>query len=269
MATAYRGEAKIDLLTELPDAFSLGGLYGCRAGWLGCLLVIIDGDIPRELSGLVVSRRGSLEATGDLFAPYHLVDAKVPRSLRRQGSSLSWPRAGVPRRRSVPTGWTCCAGSGSCGRCSGTGIRRLGRRRVISAAGCRARSSRCARIGVIPMVALPGADAAATTGGARNAVTGKPPIGDRYDASTVAHCESVLRGFYDFRLEAGTGPMVNPFPLTRHRRAGRADAHHNPMKPFAREPQRPVPAEGGGACSSVHPRRAVQRSRCTIRHASF
>jgi len=115
----------------------------------------------------------------------------------------------------------------------------------------------------------PGADAAATTGGARNAVTGKPPIGDRYDASTVAHCESVLRGFYDFRLEAGTGPMVNPFPLTRHRRAGRADAHHNPMKPFAREPQRPVPAEGGGACSSVHPRRAVQRSRCTIRHASF
>lgn len=134
---------------------SLGGLYGCRAGWLGCLLVIIDGDIPRELSGLVVSRRGSLEATGDLFAPYHLVDAKVPRSLRRQGSSLSWPRAGVPRRRSVPTGWTCCAGSGSCGRWSGTGIRRLGRRRVISAAGCRARSSRCARIGVIPMVAPP------------------------------------------------------------------------------------------------------------------
>jgi integrase len=42
----------------------------------------------------------------------------------------------------------------------------------------------------------------------------------------------VLRGFYDFHLEAGTGPMVNPFPLSRHRRAGRADAHHNPMDPF-------------------------------------
>ena len=55
----------------------------------------------------------------------------------------------------------------------------------------------------------------------------------RYEASTVAHCESVLRGFYDFHLEAGTGPMVNPFPLSRHRSGGRAHAHHNPMEPFA------------------------------------
>jgi hypothetical protein len=38
----------------------------------------------------------------------------------------------------------------------------------------------------------------------------------------VAHCESVLRGFYDFHLEAGPGPMLNPFPLSRHRRAGRS-----------------------------------------------
>ena len=50
-----------------------------------------------------------------------------------------------------------------------------------------------------------------------NAVTGKPSPGDRYEAATAAHCESVLRGFYDFHLEAGTGPMVNPFPLARHR----------------------------------------------------
>jgi site-specific recombinase XerD len=42
----------------------------------------------------------------------------------------------------------------------------------------------------------------------------------------------VLRGFYDFHLEAGTGPMVNPFPLARGRR-GRPHAHHNPMEPFA------------------------------------
>jgi integrase len=66
-----------------------------------------------------------------------------------------------------------------------------------------------------------------------NAVTGKPLRGDRYEAATVAHCESVLRGFYDFHLEAGTGPMLNPFPLARHRRPGRAHAHHNPMEPFA------------------------------------
>ena len=47
----------------------------------------------------------------------------------------------------------------------------------------------------------------------------------------MAHCETVLRGFYDFHLEAGTGPMVNPFPLARGGR-GRLQAHHNPMEPF-------------------------------------
>jgi integrase len=47
----------------------------------------------------------------------------------------------------------------------------------------------------------------------------------------VVHCESVLRGFYEFHLQAGSGPMVNPFPLARGRR-GRADAHRNPMDPF-------------------------------------
>ncbi len=62
---------------------------------------------------------------------------------------------------------------------------------------------------------------------------GKAPDGDRYAAVTVAHCESVLRGFYDFHLEAGTGPMLNPFPLARARGGSRAGAHHNPMDPFS------------------------------------
>jgi len=48
----------------------------------------------------------------------------------------------------------------------------------------------------------------------------------------VAHCETVLRGFYDFHLEVGSGPIVNPFPLSRARRGGRPNAHHNPMEPF-------------------------------------
>ena len=61
---------------------------------------------------------------------------------------------------------------------------------------------------------------------AADPVTAKPPSGGRYAASTAAHCESVLRQFYDFHLEAWSGPMVNPFPLDRNRRAG---AHHNPM----------------------------------------
>ena len=70
---------------------------------------------------------------------------------------------------------------------------------------------------------------------APNPVTGKTPPGGRYEAATVAHCESVLRGFYDFHLEAGTGPMVNPFPLARGRRAGRVRAHRSPMEPVAAE----------------------------------
>ena len=64
---------------------------------------------------------------------------------------------------------------------------------------------------------------------------GRPSAGCEGAApATVAHCETVLRGFYGFCLEAGTGPMVNPFPLARGRR-GRANAHHNPMDPFRAE----------------------------------
>jgi hypothetical protein len=50
------------------------GACGVGFGRLGSLLVISDGDVPRELAGLVVSRRGCLEATGDPFQPYRLVD---------------------------------------------------------------------------------------------------------------------------------------------------------------------------------------------------
>jgi integrase len=45
-----------------------------------------------------------------------------------------------------------------------------------------------------------------------------------------AHTETVLRGFYDFHLEAGTGPIINPFPLVRARLGNRAHAHQNPME---------------------------------------
>jgi hypothetical protein len=56
-----------------------------------------------------------------------------------------------------------------------------------------------------------------------------------YAAATRAHSESVLRAFYDLHLEAGTGPMVNPFPRSRSRRGGRANAHHNPAEPHRDE----------------------------------
>ncbi len=71
--------------------------------------------------------------------------------------------------------------------------------------------------------------------GVANPVTGKRSPGGRYAVSTLAHSETVLRGFYAFHLEAGTGPIINPFPLVRERAGGRAHAHHNPMEPFGKE----------------------------------
>ena len=64
------------------------------------------------------------------------------------------------------------------------------------------------------------------------AVPGKRPPSARFAPSTAAHCETVCRSFYAYHLEAGTGPIVNPFPLAR---PGRAHAHHNPMDPFPRQ----------------------------------
>ncbi|MEV7470887.1 site-specific integrase [Streptomyces kronopolitis] len=86
--------------------------------------------------------------------------------------------------------------------------------------------------------ALPGPTVAASRAlAAPNPVTGKSPPGPKYAASTRAHCETVVRSFYAFHIEQGTGPIINPFPLDRSRRAARAHAHHNPMEPFKNERQ--------------------------------
>ena len=77
----------------------------------------------------------------------------------------------------------------------------------------------------------PGPVAHLATLGGPNPVTGKPGTGRKYGAATRAHSESVLRHFYDFHLEVGTGPMLNPFPLARGRHEGRPGAHHDPMGP--------------------------------------
>jgi integrase len=71
--------------------------------------------------------------------------------------------------------------------------------------------------------------------GQPNRVTGKPSPGSGYAVRTVNHSETVLRTFYDFHREAGSGPMINPFPLDRARRVGRPHAHHNPLDPWPRE----------------------------------
>jgi integrase len=56
--------------------------------------------------------------------------------------------------------------------------------------------------------------------------------GRGYAAAVRAHSETVLRGFYAYHLEAGTGPVLNPFPLDRSRRRGRPGSHRNPMDPY-------------------------------------
>jgi integrase len=61
-------------------------------------------------------------------------------------------------------------------------------------------------------------------------------IVEAYAPSVRAHCETVLRCFYDFHLSIDGSPLlINPFPLSRSRHGGRANAHHNPMEPFANE----------------------------------
>jgi len=78
------------------------------------------------------------------------------------------------------------------------------------------------------------APARAVQAGAAGPAAGNGPPGGRYAAATRAHSETVLRGFYEFHLQAGSGPMVNPFPLARRGR-GRPNEHHNPMEPFRKE----------------------------------
>lgn len=56
-----------------------------------------------------------------------------------------------------------------------------------------------------------------------------------YAPSVRAHSETVLRSFYEFHREEGSGPILNPFPLDGRRRGGRANAHHNPMEPHRDE----------------------------------
>jgi integrase len=192
--------------------------------------VIGDGEQPRDLAVLVVPGRGGLEVTGDLFQRYRLVDA--------DGEVIA-PVAAY------------FAELAACGRPATTqrsyGMDLLRWFRFLWALGVAwdqatrvdardfCRWLQVADKPVRPHWRRPDGDAAATrlsAGPSMNAVTGKASRGRRYAAASVAHCETVLRGFYDFHLEAGTGPMVNPFPLARHRGAGRVDAHHNPMEPL-------------------------------------
>ena len=167
--------------------------------------MINGGDGPRDLSLLRVLRCGAVEATGDPFEPYRVVDvdgvvaapvAAYLRDLQACGRPAATQRSyAMDLLRWFRFLWAVDVGWDQATRAE-------------------ARDFCC----WIQLAGKPGG----------------PAPGARYAAATVAHCETVLRSFYDFHLEAGTGPMVNPFPLARGRR-GRPNAHHNPMEPFRGE----------------------------------
>ena len=178
----------------------------------------------------MVPRCGLLEATGDPFEPYRLVDAHgvvvgpvavYLRELQACGRPATTQRSyGMDLLRWFRFLWAAGIGWDQATRAEARDFCRW-----------------------IQLAAKP-APGAPRTGGARvrrggkdavNPVTGKPAPAVTYAAATRAHSESVLRAFYDLHLEAGTGPMVNPFPLSRSRRGGRANAHHNPAEPYRDE----------------------------------
>jgi integrase/recombinase XerD len=74
----------------------------------------------------------------------------------------------------------------------------------------------------------------ASTAGTINPVTRKRHLGDGYQARTIRHNNAVIRSFYEFWIEYGAGPLINPMRLDRGHR-GRPNAHHNPLEPFRPE----------------------------------
>lgn len=172
----------------------------------------------RDLAGMVVPQAGQLVETGDECDPYRLVDgdgvavgavAEYFRDLQAAGRSTATLRSyGLDLLRWFRFLWA-------------VGISWSRATRIEARDFCR-----------------------------WMLVAGKPPRShwrhrgepvaprstvEAYAPSVRTHCETVLRCFYEFHLSTGSGPIINPFPLDRVRRSGRAHAHHNPIEPFRNE----------------------------------
>jgi integrase len=189
-----------------------------------------SGEQGRDLPGLVVPRSGRLEVSGDEREPYRLVGAdgrvaepvmvflcdlqaagKSPTTLRSYAVDLlRWWRF----LDAVGVGWDRASRAEA--RDFSCWIQLTVKQRLQTS---RPRAARWS----------------SRTPGAPNPVTGKPATGDGYAPATVAHSETVLRRFYDFHRDAGTGPVLNPFPLDISRRSRRAHQHHNPMDEWKHE----------------------------------
>jgi hypothetical protein len=166
--------------------------------WLGSILVINDGDVPRELlSELVVQQRGSLEVTGDLFVPYRLVDGDGAVVVAAAAFFAELAACGRPATTQRSYGmdllrWFRFVWALQVGWDQATRVEARDFCRWLQLTTKPVRPHWRSPAGALRLGS--GAWTPATT----NAVTGKPSRGSRYEASTAAHCESVLRGFYDF-----------------------------------------------------------------------
>jgi len=184
-----------------------------------------DEEQGRDLSRLVVSRAGRLVATGDVREPYRIVgpggEVVEPVSVFLRDLLASGKSASTLRSYSVDllrllrfldgVGVEWDRASRAEARDFSCWIQLTAKQRLQTS------RPRAARLSL-------------RAAGAPNPVTGKPASGDGYAPSTVAHSETVLRRFYDFHRDCGTGPVLNPFPLdASRRRRGRPNAHHNPM----------------------------------------
>ena len=179
-------------------------------------------ESPRDLASLVVAQAGSLRETGDPWAPWRLVHpdgstveavtvfladlqaaGRSPATLRSYGMDLlRWFRF----LWSVGVVWDRATRAEARDFC-----------RWLQSAARPARVHWRRR------------------DDAGSASPGRVSFNAPYSASVQAHNETVLRSFYDFHRDAGSGPVLNPFPLDRSRRGGRAHAHHNPMEPSREE----------------------------------
>ncbi len=177
-------------------------------------------ESPRDLGALVVAQVGSVRETGDPWQPWRLVDpggevveavAVFLADLQAAGRSAATLRSyGMDLLRWFRFLWT-------------VGVAWDRATRVEARDFCR-----WLRVGAKPARVhwrrRNGAGAASPSPSPASSGAG-------FSASVQAHSETVLRGFYDFHRDAGSGPVLNPFPLDRARGGARAHAHHNPMEP--------------------------------------
>ncbi len=198
---------------------------------LDSLLVAVDDDDAQgDLARLRVPPSGALTQTGDVFEPFRLIDgggqpvAPVTgflRGLQAAGRSEATQRSyAMDLLRWFRFTWAAGFTWDQATRAEARDFCRW-----LQLSGKPERDHW--RTG------LPAGPGSGPAPGTVNAVTGKASPGPGYATATVAHCETVCRSFYDYHLEAGTGPLANPFPLARKGRG--ANAHHNPMEPFRQE----------------------------------